>query len=581
MYVYFRLPFPFDFMEDDLMIYSKEQIIKIILGLCADRESEVAELKEATTNYNFNDIGKYFSALSNEANYRGKQEAWLLFGITNSGVIKGTTYRKDGKLQELKKEIAEKTNQRMTFIEIYEVTINDKRIIAFQIPPALHGIPTTWSNAAYAREHDSVCPLPLNKLDYIRNQTWNDWSKTIVNEATIDDLDINAVDYACKLFAKRQGKSTEELLCSFSKEEVLNKAGLLIKGKITYSALLLLGKSECNHYFDGFIPRITWTLYNGDGSVKAYEHFDTPLLLAVDKVYAKIRNEKYRYIAGQLTLFPDEVSQYEADVVKEIINNCIAHSDYTLRGKINVEEFEDHLVFINEGHFIPDTVETALGAGYKPPYYRNSFLCNAMVNLYMIDTNAMGIPMIFRIQKRRCFPLPSYDLSTPNRVKVTLYGRILDKNYTQLLHSYGDLDLATVFLLDKVQKKEQITKTEYANLKKKKLVEGRYPNIYVSFEVADIVGSQAEYMRNSGLENEICKELIVKALKQMHSATMQELYDTVIETTLPAVLSPAQKKKRLSYLLQQLKNEGSIIKEGERRWAKWSLSGHHSHKSKK
>lgn len=72
-------------------------------------------------------------------------------------------------------------------------------------------------------------------------------------------------------------------------------------------------------------------------------------LLVVDKVYAKIRNEKYRYIAGQMTLFPDEVNQYDPDVIKEVLNNCIAQADYRMHGKINVEEFEDRTVFINEG----------------------------------------------------------------------------------------------------------------------------------------------------------------------------------------------------------------------------------------
>ena len=100
-----------------------------------------------------------------------------------------------------------------------------------------------------------------------------------------------------------------------------------------------------------------------------------------------------------------------------------------------------------------------------------------MVNLYMIDTNSMGIPMMYQIQKEKCFPLPTYDLSDPNRVKVTLYGRILDKNYTQLLRSNGDLDLQTVFLLDKVQKHEVISKESYKILKKQGIVEGRYPNI--------------------------------------------------------------------------------------------------------
>lgn len=104
-----------------------------------------------------------------------------------------------------------------------------------------------------------------------------------------------------------------------------------------------------------------------------------PMLLAVDKVYSRIRNVKYRYIAGQQTLFPDEVNQYEPELIKEVINNCIAHQDYRLRGKINVEEFEDKLVFINEGAFIPETIEQALEPGYKPPYYRNVFLCQPMI----------------------------------------------------------------------------------------------------------------------------------------------------------------------------------------------------------
>lgn len=144
-------------------------------------------------------------------------------------------------------------------------------------------------------------------------------------------------------------EKAQEVLKKLSDIEVLNKAGITIKGKITRTALLLLGKSEAKYFFDGFIPRITWTLYNADNSVKAYEHFDIPMLMAVDKVYSRIRNVKYRYIAGQQTLFPDEVDQYEPELIKEIINNCIAHQDYRLRGKINVEEFEDRLVFINEG----------------------------------------------------------------------------------------------------------------------------------------------------------------------------------------------------------------------------------------
>ena len=63
---------------------------------------------------------------------------------------------------------------------------------------------------------------------------------------------------------------------------------------------------------DGVSPRITWTLYAADGTVISYEHFDPPLLLAIDKVFAKIRNERYRFLANGESLFPVELSSFLA-----------------------------------------------------------------------------------------------------------------------------------------------------------------------------------------------------------------------------------------------------------------------------
>ena len=228
------------------MIYTDNQLKEKIIQMINDFENEVIEFKEAKSNYSFNDIGKYFSALSNEANVRGFQEAWLIFGITDDGRVIGTEFRKHGGLQNLKKELVNGTNERLTFMEIYELTMENCRVLAFQIPPAIRGIPTTWQGAAYAREHESVCPLPMNKVDLIRSQIGMDWSKEIIEDASIEDLDPEAIRKARELFSKRKGekKKTREILNTLSDEEVLNKAGITIKGKITRTALLLLGKAN-------------------------------------------------------------------------------------------------------------------------------------------------------------------------------------------------------------------------------------------------------------------------------------------------------------------------------------------------
>ena len=118
-------------------------------------------------------------------------------------------------------------------------------MIVFQISPAIRGIPTTWQGAAYAREHESICPLPMNKVDLIRSQIGMDWSKEIVEEATIEDLDEEVIKKARELFYKRQNdrKKGQEMLRNLLDIEVLNKAGITIKGRITRTVLLQLSGS--------------------------------------------------------------------------------------------------------------------------------------------------------------------------------------------------------------------------------------------------------------------------------------------------------------------------------------------------
>ncbi|WP_371926223.1 ATP-binding protein, partial [Pseudomonas sp. FSL R10-0071] len=80
------------------------------------------EFKEAKNSYDFAKLGKYFCALSNEANLKGVQSAWLVLGVKDNQRVVGTQFRLAFKdLQSLKKEVADKVSQRLTFIDIYTV----------------------------------------------------------------------------------------------------------------------------------------------------------------------------------------------------------------------------------------------------------------------------------------------------------------------------------------------------------------------------------------------------------------------------------------------------------------------------
>ena len=243
-----------------------------------------------------------------------------------------------------------------------------------------------------------------------------------------------------------------------------------------------------------------------------------------------------------------------------------------MQGRVNVEEFEDHLVFLNEGAFIPETIERAMQPGFKPSYYRNPFLCEAMVQMDMIDTIAMGIPKVFQMQRGRYFPLPTYDLSDPNRVEVTIYGKSINESYSRLLYARPDLPIEIVYLLDKVQKHEEITREQTATLHELKLVEGRYPQLSITNSLAVETGQEVTYTRSKGLNEEACKSLIVQMLSETGPAPRSKVV-ALLDDLLPTGLTAKQKARKVSNLLAKMKDvDGTIECDGTGKTARWNVA---------
>lgn len=144
------------------MHYDNSAVAELLDGISKPYETEVVELKEAKSDFSYRDLGRYFSALSNEALLRDKRDAWLFFGIDNDKTVCGTRYRTGdpAKLQSLKREMAANSNQRLTFREIHELQYEDERVIAFQIPQQhLACLPHSMAQHGHERENPSrICP---------------------------------------------------------------------------------------------------------------------------------------------------------------------------------------------------------------------------------------------------------------------------------------------------------------------------------------------------------------------------------------------------------------------------------------
>ncbi len=532
-------------------------------------ETEVLEFKEAKRTYDFSKLGKCFSALSNEANLKGKPHAWLVFGIENKQHrIVNSQFRSQRKdLDSLKGEIANKTTNRITFIEIHELDLPEGRVVMFQIPAAPKGFPIAFEGHYYGRDGEELVPLNLEEIERIRAQaTTEDWSVAIVPDATIEDLDTEAIRVSRENFKNKFPEKADEV-DTWNDITFLNKAKITIKGKITRTAIVLLGKEESEHFITPAEAKIRWLLKDANGADKDYLIVGCPLLLAVDKVYAKIRNLKYRYLK-EGTLFPNEVSQYEPYSIREAINNCIAHQDYTLYGRINVIEMDDQLIFTNLGSFIPGSVEMVVKEDAPEEHYRNRFLATAMFNLKMVDTAGGGIRKMFNYQRTRLFPMPDYDL-VKGKVKVSITGKILDMKYARLLANNQDLTLEEIMMLDKVQKQKPITALEEKLLKTQKLIEGRKPNFF-SLKVAQQTGQKAAYSKNKAFDKDYYLDLILKSMKE-HGSVNRNDVDELLWKKLPDWMTDKQRKTKVTNLLSELRIKNRIRNNGNDAKPEWIL----------
>lgn len=545
-------------------------LLQRLRGLPA--ETEWLEFKEARQNFHFDDLGKYFSALSNEANLHGADAGWLVFGVADRGDIVGSQYRPQRPaLDSLKHEIASQSGNRLTFIEIHELLEPEGRVILFEIPPAPPGLPVAWKGHFYGRDGESLVALNLWEIERIRHQgSTADWSVQPCAGATLNALDRAAITQARAHFKQRLPDRVQAAeVDAWDDAAFLDRARLTVGGQVTRAAILLLGRPESAALLTPATAQVTWRL---EGEERAYEHFGPPFLLTVNDVFQRIRNLRFRLQPfGQL--IPVELEKYDAQVVLEALNNCLAHQDYARQARIVVTEYPDRLVFENAGSFFEGAVEDYVLHHRTPRQYRNAFLAQAMVNLNMIDTMGYGIRRMFETQRRRFFPLPDYDTSSPDAVRLTIHGKLLDENYSRILLSRADLPLGVVVALDRVQKKRPISDADLKELRRLKLVEGRKPNLFPAARIAAATESKADYIRHRAFDDAHYKQLVLEYLRQFGSASRQDL-ERLLMDKLSDALSDDQKRNKLQNLLASMsRRDSSIFRSGPKRKAVWRLAG--------
>ena len=456
-------------------------------------------------------------------------------------------------------------------VEEFITEDTQKTVWIIHIPKHQPRRPVYAHRKAWQRIADSLVEMTQERMQRILSEpsaVFGDWTANIIEDATIDDLDPDAIRMAREKYTERHERRAKEIE-SWDDATFLNKAKITRAGKITNAAIILLGREESEHFLSPAVCVIRWKLLAKDDKNKDFRNFHIPMIKAVDEITTGyIRNNNYVYtVSGNI--FPENMMRYDVFTLREPICNAIGHQDYGMGARIELLEYEDEkLVIQNYGQFIPNSVEDVVEKDCPDSRYRNPFLMEAMCNIGMAETEGGGIRKLFVQQKKRFFPMPIYDLSG-QKVRCEIQGKVLDENFAKILVNNPDLSLPEIIMLDKVQKREysSLTDDAVALLRQKKFVEGKRNSLYLSFRIVESskhIGLKASYIKNKSFNDAYYKKLIEDYLLKFGSASRTDL-DELLLDKLPDVLDETQKYNKVTNLLASLRRAGKIHVIG-RKW---------------
>ncbi len=289
---------------------------------------------------------RYISGFANAAGgklYVGKDDNGDVVGIDNAEYL----------LETLPNKSVQATG---IVPEINLVTENGRRFLAICIKPSEQ--PVSCNGRYYLRSGSTLQELNGTSLtEFLMNKGKKSWDKQIEPEATLDDIDSEAVKYFIQI-ASRINRISQGASADDTGKILLNLGLMNRQKKLTNAALLLFGKN-LRQWF-----RLATFRIGRFGTSRAdlviQDEIDCPLIKMPDRIMETLRS---RYLISPIHyngLQRVEPLEIPEDALREMICNAIVHRDYT--GTFTqMRIWNDRLELWNQGTLPPYyTIDTLM-----------------------------------------------------------------------------------------------------------------------------------------------------------------------------------------------------------------------------
>ncbi|MBI3245528.1 MAG: putative DNA binding domain-containing protein [Deltaproteobacteria bacterium] len=522
------------------------------------KEDEHLEFKEAKKNFHFETLVKYCVALANEGGGR------MILGVTDKRPRRVVGSQAFSDLERTKAGLIERLRLR---VEVEEIQHPQGRVLVFQVPSRPIGMPIQYEGAYWMRGGEDLIPMTPDVLQRIFAEASPDFSAELCPAARLEDLDPVAVEVLRRFW---QRKSPDQDITTRAVEQLLADAELVVDGRVTYAALILLGKRQAlgKHLAQAEVI-FEYRSNEAPGPAADRHEFRQGFLPVLDEIWRLInlRNDLQHF---QQRFFVWDVPTFNERVVREAVLNAVSHRDYRHGGSVFVRQYPRRVEIVSPGGLPPGIVPENILRQQNP---RNRRIAEVLSKCGLVERAGQGFDFIYRECIRQSKPLPDFSHTDAHFVWLTLHGEIQDLEFLRFLEEIGQERMATFstndfLVVDLVHREQPVPahlKSQVAHLLDQGIIErmgrGRGVRLLLSQRFYRRLGKAGVYTRKRGLDRETNKALLVRHLQESGEAgcPLSELQQVL----------PAQSRDQLKRLLSELRQEGRARLVGERRGARW------------
>jgi len=385
-------------------------------------ETEWAEFKH--NNADPEEIGEYISALANASALHGRECAYIVWGVEDSGhAIVGTSFKpRHAKVggEELENWLVRLLHPRAEFI-IHEFDSDGRSIVIFEIRRCLH-TPIRFRETEYIRvgsykkklrdfpEKERFLWAQLSAVPFER--------RPAATSVTSDDV-VRLLDYPAYFELMHQNLPADKagILERLAKEKLVVAADN-DRWDVTNLGALLFAK-----HVEDFesVSRKAVRVIN----YKSNDRIDVVKERVGTRGYAAAFQRLISYLNDQLprneqivSALRKEVRVYPEIAIRELVANALIHQDFSLKGDgPMIEIFSDRIEITNPGRPLIDVLRFI----DEPPQSRNEAFASFMRRLNVCEERGSGIDkVIFQVEFYQ-LPAPNF-LVTENHTKAILFA---------------------------------------------------------------------------------------------------------------------------------------------------------------